>query len=419
MVEFTCSNAARFSLCMLLCLASFSCSGDSSSVSSTESEMGDLSAGSAEGAQAGAQAGAMAETPPFTFTVDTYNTGLAYGYVEYTMERLPHLIEVLSAYESDLICLQEVWRSDDREAIVASAQARFPHASWEVTERTEVNPGCSAEEVEPLRTCIETRCPDISPGELASCGLDQCGMEFEAASSQCQTCIATHLGQSLEEIIMSCEGGGPSFFYGGHNGLLILSKYPLTQPQHLELTSTLVQRAVLSVQVDLPIDRSIAVHCTHLASDLSGSIQYHGDLFESFAEEQNAQINELLSWSQTPDLSQPHLILGDLNTGPETQESEAELAENFELFMSAGYTSPYATPESQCTYCRQNTIIGNEGPGGYIIDHILMRGFSEVGVDHRRTFDQTSPISIDNAAPRDLHLSDHYGVQVTLSMEVE
>ena len=410
------SSVRRSPLYMFLCLASLSCSDDSSSTSSVG---GEVSMDPSAGAQEGAQAGSMPEVSPFIFTVDTYNTGLAYGFVEYALERLPSLIEAISAHESDLICLQEVWRAADREAIVARAQARFPHAFWEVTERTETNPGCSAEEVEPLRACIETQCPDISPGELASCGLDQCGMEFEATSAQCQTCIATHLGQSLEEIVMACEGGGPSFSYGGHNGLLILSKYPLTQPQHLELTSTLVQRALLSVQVELPIDRSVAVHCTHLASDLSASIQYYGDLFESFAEEQSAQVNELLSWSHTPDPSQPHLILGDLNTGPSTQESDAELAENFELFMNAGYTSPYVTPESQCTYCRQNTIINNEGAGGQIIDHILMRGFSEVGVDHRRTFDEMSSISIANAPSQDLHLSDHYGVQVTLSMEVE
>jgi endonuclease/exonuclease/phosphatase family metal-dependent hydrolase len=303
--------------------------------------------------------------------------------------------------------------------IITETESQFPHHYWVKTERTEMNPGCTAEEVAPLTECIETFCSEISPGELASCGLDQCGMEFEATSSACQTCIASNLGIPLEEIIDSCDGGGAAFSYGGRNGLLILSKHPLSQTEHTTLNSTLVQRALLSVQLDIPEAGGFAVHCTHLTSDLSGSIRYSGTEFDSFAAEQSAQIDEMLSWISTYSSDQPQMILGDFNTGPALELSVAELAENYQKLIDAGYTSVYLGQQSDCTYCDQNTLVGRDGNRGQVIDHIFIEDSSSLftldRVETHRTFDQLHPISFSEGEDRMLHISDHYGVQAIFS----
>ena len=146
-----------------------------------------------------------------TVHVDTYNVGLARGFVDYASERQPFIIDALTQHESDLMCLQEVWDQPNIDALISGTQAQFPHNYWVKTERTEINPGCGDEEVAPLVSCIQERCADVSPGELASCGLGQCGMEFDATSPECQTCIASNLGQTIEGIVASCEGGGAAF----------------------------------------------------------------------------------------------------------------------------------------------------------------------------------------------------------------
>ena len=53
-----------------------------------------------------------------SLTVTTYNLGLLPQFVSLTNERVQPLAQTLSSFSSDVLGLQEVWRTRDRKSIV-------------------------------------------------------------------------------------------------------------------------------------------------------------------------------------------------------------------------------------------------------------------------------------------------------------
>jgi hypothetical protein len=105
-----------------------------------------------------------------------------------------------------------------------------------------------------------------------------------------------------------------------------------------------------------------------------------------------------------------------MNCGPATATLLGEDPDSFALFTSAGFTSAYlASAAPGCTYCYDNPLVTETGSDA-IIDHVLLKGQGiESAVSQtRRVFDQPVPLNVSGtvvASP----LSDHYGVEVTLS----
>ena len=52
-----------------------------------------------------------------TLDVETWNVGLAHGFVDDAAARLPGILEALKEADVDVICLQEVWEPADRDRI--------------------------------------------------------------------------------------------------------------------------------------------------------------------------------------------------------------------------------------------------------------------------------------------------------------
>src|SRR5437660_829030 len=62
-----------------------------------------------------------------SLTVETWNTSLG-DRADPTIDgRRPEVIAAVAALTSDVVCLQDVWRTSDKEALVAAAKAQFPH----------------------------------------------------------------------------------------------------------------------------------------------------------------------------------------------------------------------------------------------------------------------------------------------------
>ena len=359
---------------------------------------------------------------PLAPKVTTFNVGFAKGFVQYATDRVEPVAQALADHDAGVVCLQEVWFQEDIDALINGAEATYPHSFYEKTVSTEVNPGCTPEEVGPLQTCIEANCADVPQDELASCGLASCGAQFNGASSACQTCIASNLDKPIEEIVAACDGGGAKFAYGGHNGLLLLSRYPMTNAEHLLLDSTLVQRSVLRADVELPEYGPVSVYCTHLAADLSAELPYPEDSdFTSFEEEQAAQIDAMLDWADEGEGTV--IVLGDMNTGIEVGDASEELPANYQKFVERGWGSAFVgSPEATCTYCASNAVQGGspdstlpDGSTGKLIDHIFLKeGLLSTDVaQSARVLDQLQTIETEEG-PKELHLSDHFGVQITL-----
>ena len=61
---------------------------------------------------AGCQDSIDAQAPVKSITATSYNLGLALNFVPYTNERLVVLESLIDEYDSDVICMQEVWRDE-------------------------------------------------------------------------------------------------------------------------------------------------------------------------------------------------------------------------------------------------------------------------------------------------------------------
>ncbi len=345
-----------------------------------------------------------------TLTVTTFNAGLARGFVPYADERLPFISPGVLGLESDVVCLQEVWDDDQIARIEEETGDTFPHRYFAKTVEEAGDPACTEEDTTDLVACVEENCADVVPDDLAGCVLGSCGEQFMATESDCQSCAVSNLGQSFEEILNVCLTSGATLAYGGHNGLMILSKLPLQTTEFRTLPSTVTQRAILRAQVEVS-DGIAEVFCTHLAADLSALIEYPEGEFASFEEEQAAQIELLHTYMDEADEEAPVIVLGDFNTGPDGDSFDAELPENYDALLRDGLlASPYAeADDAECTFCFDNALVGEgQGGGGVLLDHVLLLRAESMRA--WRTLDETQTIETMADGERELPLSDHYGV---------
>jgi endonuclease/exonuclease/phosphatase family metal-dependent hydrolase len=364
------------------------------------------------------------------FRVATYNLGLAFGYVPEASARVDPIIAALEESAYDLVCLQELWVDQDEsgawttnviDRVLSGVADTYPHAHWSRTRVPDDAPevGCTLDEADILLECAEPACGDEPPDNLATCVLANCDQEFQATSSACQTCMVTNLGQPLDDIVEACRGvtrGG--VVYDGHNGLAIISKYPLDSVGIVELDYTLTARSALHATVDLPGVGPTTVYCTHIAADLSGEIAYPDTgSFSSFAEENAAQTERILEHAEQASSDTNVALLGDFNHGPARAEYRAELPDNYRLVDEAGYESPVTQLEPpRCTFCDDNLLVDRTGPGGKIIDHIYLRLRDGVRwQDVAIVYDEVIELTGANGERRQVNLSDHYGVALTLT----
>lgn len=346
-------------------------------------------------------------TEPVSIRVATYNAGLAVNFVSYANERVPAIIAAINELSgTDVLCLQEVWLPEHIAALVSGTESEFPHSFHFVTkEEGGGEPSCTVEEALPLKECVETNCS--AAVNLSECAIANCGAQFAAVSPACQGCLAANLTKTIPEIFAACAEGSASLAYEGHNGLLLLSRLPLSATEHVALPSTLVQRSALYAKVDGALD----VVCTHLAANLTEP-PYNGP-FESYEGEQKKQIEDLHAWISAI-ANKSAVLLGDLNTGPNVGETiTAELPANWEYILSLGWTDPYLDQsEPTCTWCDTNNLVST---GNHILDHALVQEL--VAKDPQRILDQTVTIAVEGSGDVESKLSDHYGIAITVDVE--
>ncbi len=352
-----------------------------------------------------------------TVTAVTYNTGLAVGFVSLAAERQQPVADALAGLDADFVCLQEVWLTQDGDGnwtqdnidtILASTANTYPHNYYAITETMgEGGSACTEEEAGPLSECVMTNCDGVPNGDLSGCVLTNCGDEFGAVSGGCQNCLIGQLGNSFEDIQAACVGGdgGSAYFSNGHNGLLLLSKHPLSNQSETTYPAVQVSRSLLSATAEHPDFGPVDLYCTHLTAAIGG-VTYPSDvsMFSSYEEEQANQITEILAAVDAS--TNPAILFGDMNTGPAIGDSvDAELPDNWATFASSGLFFPGIDESNPfCTYCADNTLV--DSTDSVYIDHI-MTSWDPTVVRAERLYDQTQDI-----AGEANNLSDHYGVLV-------
>ncbi len=350
------------------------------------------------------------------FSIATYNVGLAHGFVDYAEQRRDVLGAVLAEIDADVICLQEVWLQEDIDAVLAATGADYPHEHHVFLEDTTVGaPACGLDEATPLRECVDANCDGVAAGELFGCVQAHCIELFLAVSGGCQGCMATQLGNPVEEIFSHCTTGSSLYSYDGASGVIMLSKHAFSATHHAKLDSSLTQRAVLGATLTLPGDLSADVYCTHIAADLSATISYQG-AYESFEGENTAQAEAIVEFvdatSSGADLT---FITGDFNSGVAVGgDIVAELPNAaYRVLVEAGYVADMPlSADAACTYCADNTLIPDSA-NSVLIDHVFSKGLPSGHVTSTRIGTGLVEI-VDGNQTVQTNPSDHYGVKAVI-----
>jgi len=346
--------------------------------------------------------------------VATFNTGLARGYVDHAALRFDEQLSALSGLEDlDVLCLQEVWDPSDRAAIIEGLSEKYPHSHFSETTNATLFPdaeaqpaACTTAEAEPLAECARPVCE--GEADIASCVLAACGDLFDALSPECQACAASNIGLGdVDEILAVClMEGVVGYSYDGQNGLLLLSTAPIETPGYQQFDSFLTSRGVL-----LGTTHGMDVACTHLTSRLADPV-YSGS-YESYAAENAAQIDSLLSVVEGLSEATAKVVTGDFNTGPMLDGLSAELPDNFAKFAEGGWGNPNTeSAEPLCTWCEANLITG--GSANEAIDHVFVKGGA--ADQPRRLLGGEIVVTNESGEEIMTSYSDHFGLSVRVAL---
>jgi len=390
-----------------------------------------------------------------TVTADSFNVGLAGAFIPFEAQRRAAMGPALANNPADIVCLQEVWREEDKDAIVAATRARFPYVARTAHDlatpvTTDIDPMCAVPPVPTtppcssmaLRTalddglrCLTANCnttPGNESGQTTStaCAQTQCIGQVgalitstEADALRCYGCLASALPtESFSSIRTLCTGNpNAGLAFNGRNGVMILSKHPLSDVETLVVPGTWNRRVITRATATLPGNRRVAVYCNHLTPVFDNvAFPYTGRHGcgevgrTGWATEQLAQERRLVQWVNQTAGTTPALILGDFNTGPASAGVTAEAGENYDYLRMQLTPALPANYAPTCTYCPDNVLNGMRTEPVWI-DHVFLKNLPATAVrSFERTYTDTSVVV--PAAPGRVHLSDHYGVRVVLSL---
>lgn len=330
--------------------------------------------------------------------VMTFNTGLAPGDVPLVEERVAAVAAALAESESDVLCLQEFFRTADLEAVLAagdySGVVHHPDADDEPT-------GCEEGELEPVADCVAAQCPGACGTALLECAVDQC--DALDLSSGCVSCALDAAG-CVDEVRAQCaDGGGVGYLYPAYD-TAILSRVPILESESRVLDSTLVHAAADFARLDTEIGE-LDVYCVHLTSSI-GRFEYEGE-FGSWEGERAHQLEQVLAFTAERSAGRPFVVAGDLNAAL----GSAELLRFAEAgFGSVGTRGGESLP---CTICPDNTF-RDEGTASRRVDHVLISQGLE-GSAHRIFADPVT-LTVDGS-PVQSSLSDHYGIEANVRFD--
>jgi endonuclease/exonuclease/phosphatase family metal-dependent hydrolase len=415
---------------------------------------------SGHGGAGGAAGGA---TGALDLNIDTFNTALAGAFVLYEKERRQPLSEAIAASAADVLCLQEVWEQSDKDLIINNAKANFPYAvSFKHNLDTPVDDPTDADGVIPtpldtppcgtdaLKTklekgidCLKANCStensDQGHTTSAECAQNKCsgpaaGLLFGGAEgTRCYGCFAPLLpASSFADMRDQCTTNkNAGLAFGGQSGVVLLSRYPLTNAEAHVVPGTWNRRVILRATVTLPNGASVDTYCNHATPVFTGMFYPYTGLYgagpssNKWANEQILQAGKLAAYVASKTGPGRALILGDFNASREVKDGSGNviikadatqsldiLDQNFTPAVAAGYTPA-------CTYCPDNGNVEPGDPGApEWIDHIYLKGVDAGAVKQTlRVFTDASVAATDSMGKAvKVPLSDHYGLRSVITV---
>lgn len=354
--------------------------------------------------------------------VTTYNLGLAHTFVPYAKERLAPLISELSNYDSDILCLQEVWTKKDQKKIHKALNKNFPFSFKTKIKnfRQGPRPTCRIKEIfgeGKFVSCMQKQCGDKDGDDFTDCIIEKCDsalQNLKAENRNCASALMAQVGKSPIASILTLLNPlwrAGLFAYKGSNGLMLYSKYPLEDKRYVDFkdVSTLNRRGALQAVVNVD-GKKVQVMCTHITADLS--VPYTG-LFEDWKEENGEQMERLLQTANQK--IYPTVLMGDFNCGFEDPLAGilGELSENCQKALDWNYSDPLSEETRECTFCSSNILNGGN-ENSVAIDHVFLKGLNYSS--SKVVFKKKISIEDKEKGRVQTQLSDHYGLEVEVQL---
>ncbi len=362
--------------------------------------------------------GPSAETPDIR--VATFNAGLAPGITSLYSRRLQPISEALSRLDADVICLQEVWTDEARQAAIEGLGLPPENVFYADTagENETGQDVCTADEIAGALSCAKEKCVGEPAEELGICAYDKCRWPatwLYLRSRSCLNCLAASAGLPADQVYAQCVSkGGASRLYGGRNGVILASRWPLQDREALRLPSSAANRVALLARVKPPGLPAVEVACTHLSA--KNRVSPTDPRFDDWEDEMSAQLSQISTRLAARGGRRPQMLIGDLNFGQRHDPDVSAVAwPVWKTAADLGLASPaeYAEPPV-CSWCRGNRL--NGAGHDCLIDHVLVRR-SQVGVrlapiGVRQIFNQPIRVRGWRGEAIETNLSDHYGIEV-------
>ena len=353
-------------------------------------------------------------------TVETFNVGLAKGFVDLSVEREPEVLKAIKSSQADILCLQEAWDISLRKKIQKELSDTYSdiYLTNVYQTTTSSRPSCGVKQLfgkGKFVTCMQKQCADVEGDDFTDCILTKCDGALQTLreeNRECGSALMAKVGKnqivSILHLINPFYRAG-LYAYRGSNGLVLLSKLPLKNKKLIDFSdiSTLNRRQALQATVEYQ-GEDVQVTCTHLAADLN--VPYTG-VSRNWADENYNQIIRLLDETLVED--QKSIVLGDFNCGHEDTEAglDAELAQSCELLDQ--YFADPVRETKECTYCEENSINqADNSKTNSLIDHIYLKGLKASSV--KRVYDEKVEVEVQKGVKLETHISDHFGMQITI-----
>ena len=168
----------------------------------------------------------------------------------------------------------------------------------------------------------------------------------------------------------------------------------------------MINRIALAATIETENHGDVEILCTHLSTAISIP-PYWGD-FDSWEDEQNYQTQQILDWREFD------VMIGDFNSSMETQRISPYTPVPFNMVTEAGYFSPYAEQDPDCTWCVDNPI-ATPDDGDLVLDHLFFNpSYRNAVINVERIIDQEITVQDSWWNDQKTWLSDHAGITCEL-----